>query len=112
MIIKEKKSAPLKKRVPFVATVPQGHCFGALFSLSVKISFRTCCDGFSILKKKKKNEMFNENVNPKPVKKIYFSKSYILIRSGIAIPVHFKFFKVHPREHKSREKTMKKPHPA
>ncbi len=33
MIIKE-KSAPLKKRVPFVAILPQWYRFGTLFSLS------------------------------------------------------------------------------
>ncbi len=32
-----KKEFPFEKRVPFVAIVPQGHHFGTLFSLSVRM---------------------------------------------------------------------------
>ena len=41
------------------------------FFFRMEIPFRTCCDSFSF---SNKNKMFNENVNPIPIKKIYFKR--------------------------------------
>ncbi len=64
--------------------------------LRMEISFRLCfAMGFPF---SNKNKMFQENVNPIPMKKIYFrweQITYILTQNDNAVPVHFKFFRVY-----------------